>query len=318
VRVWAAKTPIAPKAIWSRMNIRIERRRILGTLAVALLWLGASLGLAQTADEPNVPFSQSMRQWRRLQLSIPSPVAGVEMNTTVFVPRGKGPFPLAVVNHGSTESEELRADYAAPVFEALSSWLLTRGYLVVLPQRPGHGKTGGSYIETAGDCADARYEAAGIATAKSIEAAVEYMLHQSYVRKTPALLLGHSAGGWGALALASMRPDLVRGVVNFSGGRGGRSYDVAYRNCAPERLVAAAREFGRTARAPSLWIYSANDSYFPPDLSRRMADAFGAAGAFVDYQLLPPMPEEGHLLVYSPRSIGYWAPALERFLRTLR
>ena len=36
-----------------------------------------------------------------------------------------------------------------------------------------------------------------------------------------------------------------------------------------------------------LWIYTENDSYFPPSLSRRLADAFRAAGGTVDYRLLP-------------------------------
>ncbi|HMB75630.1 MAG TPA: hypothetical protein VKN76_04485, partial [Kiloniellaceae bacterium] len=49
-------------------------------------------------------------------------------------------------------------------------------------------------------------------------------------------------------------------------------------NCSPERLVAAAAGFGRTARVPTLWLYAENDSYFPPDLSRRMATAYTAAG----------------------------------------
>jgi dienelactone hydrolase len=292
--------------------------RILGTMTAVLFWLGPSSGLAQMADESEALSIQSMRQWQRLELAIPSPVAKVEMKTSVFLPRGKGPFPLAVINHGSTESRDLREGYSTPVFEDLSSWLLARGYVVALPQRPGHGETGGAYIETAGGCEDARYEAAGVATAKSIGIAVEFLLQQPYVRKKPALLIGHSAGGWGALALAGLRPDLVRGVVNFSGGRGGRSYDVANNNCAPERLVAAAHDLGRTARAPSLWIYSANDTYFPPELSRRMAEAFGAGGAVVDYQLLPPILEEGHVLVYSPESVRYWAPILEKFLRGRR
>jgi hypothetical protein len=55
--------------------------------------------------------------------------------------------------------------------------------------------------------------------------------------------------------LASRYPDLVESVVNFSGGRGGRSYGMANKNCAPERLVEVAGDFGRTTRVPTLWLY---------------------------------------------------------------
>jgi len=55
----------------------------------------------------------------------------------------------------------------------------------------------------------------------------------------------------------------------------------------PDQLVDAVAEFGRTARVPMLWIYTRNDSYFGPDLSKRMAEAFRAAGGNVEYHLLP-------------------------------
>ena len=44
----------------------------------------------------------------------------------------------------------------------------------------------------------------------------------------------------------------------FSGGRGGRSYGIAGRNCAPERLIAAAAAFARV-HVPTLWLYAVND-----------------------------------------------------------
>jgi pimeloyl-ACP methyl ester carboxylesterase len=148
--------------------------------------------------------------------------------------------------------------------------------------------------------------------------ASDFLLRQPFVKKQRVLLVGHSAGAWGALALASQdmqaKNAVVAGVINFSGGRGGRSYGIANRNCAPDRLVSAAAAYGRTTRAPTLWLYAENDSYFPPALSRRMADGFRAAGGLVDYRLLPPVGDEGHALIYSPDAIRYWAPVAEKFL----
>ena len=257
-------------------------------------------------------------RWRRQELLVPSADPNIKMKTSILLPPGAGPYPLAVINHGTTESEELREQYAEPDFEVVSSWLLARHYAVALPQRPGHGETTGSYLESAGGCEDAHYEEAGYGTASSIEAASVYLLRQPNIKKDRVLLVGHSAGAWGALALASRSADLVKGVINFSGGRGGHSYGIANRNCAPDRLVSAAAAYGRGTRVPSLWLYSANDTYFGPDLSKRMADAFRSAGGPVTYRLLPPVGSEGHYLIYSPDAARDWSAIVDRFLAMLR
>ncbi len=128
----------------------------------------------------------------------------------------------------------------------------------------------------------------------------------------------HSAGGFGALALAARNPANVKAVINFAGGRGGRVNDWPNRTCAPDRLVAAAGAFGRTARVPTLWIYAENDLYFDATLSRRMADAFRAAGGMVDYRLVPPFGEDGHQLIEAADGVAVWGPIVEKFLAQLK
>jgi dienelactone hydrolase len=205
-----------------------------------------------------------------------------------------------------------------PVFDALSRWFVRHGYAVVVPQRPGHGETGGAYREDQGGCDDPDFARAGAGAAESIAAAAAYMRAQPFVRRNGVIVSGQSAGGWAALALASRAPAGLRAAINFAGGLGGRSFDRPGNNCAPDRLVATAEAFGRTSRVPTLWIYTENDSYFPPRLSRAMADAFRAAGGKADYRLLPPFGAEGHLLVESEDAEPVWGPALEQFLATLR
>lgn len=245
---------------------------------------------------------------------IPSPLSGVLMRSTVLRPPGAGPFPLAIINHASTQSAERRLDLPPPSYPALAGWFVRRGYAVVLPQRPGHGDTGGRYLEDQNGCADADFVAAGQGTAASIEAALAYMSTQSFVRRGAAVVVGVSAGGWGALALASRNPPGVRAVINFAGGRGGRSYERPGSNCAPDRLLDAARRFGSTARIPTLWLYAENDSYFPPALSRRLAEAFRAGGGTVEYRLLPAFGPEGHFLADADASEPLWSPLVQRFL----
>jgi pimeloyl-ACP methyl ester carboxylesterase len=89
---------------------------------------------------------------------------------------------------------------------------------------------------------------------------------------------------------------------------------MANRNCAPDDLVAVAGELGRAVSIPTLWIYAQNDSYFGPELSRRMADTFRAAGGRADFHLLPAVGEDGHFIIHYPEAVRFWAPILDKFL----
>jgi dienelactone hydrolase len=249
---------------------------------------------------------------------IPSSQLGLMLRAYLFKPAGNGPFPLAVVNHGSQQDASARAHMGMPAFPALTQWLLERGYAVLLPQRPGHGATGGPYLENQGGCDDADYIRSGDATADSITAAIDYMIAQGFIRKTGVVVIGHSAGGWGALALAARNPPAVSAIVDFAGGRGGHNRNQPNQNCAPDRLVVAAGAFGRTARVPSLWLYAENDSYFAPVLSQRMADAFRSAGGNAVFDLLPATGREGHGLIDDAAPAASWVTSMASFLDAIK
>jgi dienelactone hydrolase len=199
----------------------------------------------------------------------------------------------------------------------MADWFVRHGFVVAVPQRPGHGETGGAYREDQGGCDDADFARAGRGGADSIAAAVAYLRVQSFMRHNDVIVVGQSAGGWAALALASRAPAGVRAVIDFAGGLGGRSWDRPDNNCAPDRLVATAAEFGRTTRIPTLCVYSENDTYFPPRLSGAMAEAFRAAGGPVDYALLPAFGDDGHFMAERAGSESVWGPVVERFLGRL-
>jgi dienelactone hydrolase len=246
---------------------------------------------------------------------IPSPIPGLLMRATLFRPKGAGPFPLAVINHGSEQDASARALAPLPAFPALTAWFLDHGYAVLVPERPGHGKTGGRYLEDQGTCSGADYVAAGNGAADSIAAAVKYMTAEPFIKPSGIVLAGNSAGAWGALALAARQPAGVRAVVDFAGGRGGHDGNQPLHNCSPDRLVAAAGTFGATTHVPTLWLYAENDTYFPPDLSGRMADAYRSAGGGVEYHLLPTIAGEGHSLIATAGPSAPWVPYLDAFLR---
>lgn len=228
--------------------------------------------------------------------AVPSPDSATPSQATLFRPPGPGPFRLALIAHASTQNALRRAQMRLPDYTGLAAALVGRGYAVLVPQRPGHGLTGGPYLEDQGGCADADYDFAARATAAAIRTALAFMATQPFIRAGGAVVVGHSAGGLGALALAADDPAPIARIIAFAPGRGGHADDRPLDVCAPDRLVGAAAALGRGARVPVTWLVAENDSYFAPALSQRMADAFRAAGGKVDFRVLPPSGEEGHWL----------------------
>jgi dienelactone hydrolase len=255
---------------------------------------------------------------RKQQWLVPSPDPDIAAHAVLFRPPGDGPFRLAVIAHASTQNVLRRAQMPQPDYLALATWLVARGFAVLVPERPGHGATGGKYLEDQGGCDEANYSRAGNATADSISAALDFLRGQSFVRPDGAVIVGHSAGAWGALALASENPKGVSAIIAFAPGRGGRANDLPNQVCAPHTLILSAAEFGEDAHVPVIWLVAANDTYFPPDLSRQLADAFRAGGDSVDFRVLAASGDEGHWLAESEAGVKSAEADLDRALKLSR
>jgi dienelactone hydrolase len=251
-----------------------------------------------------------MQQWL-----VPSPAKDTASHALLFRPSGDGPFPLAVIAHATTQNVLRRAQMPQPEYRALAAWLVARGFAVLVPERPGHGATGGLYLEDQGGCDEADYISAGRVTADEIAAAAGFMRKQSFIRPDGMVIVGHSAGGWGALALAGENPRDVSAIIVFAPGRGGRANDFPDRVCAPHTLVATAAEFGKGARVPVTWLVAANDSYFSPALSKQLADAFRRSGGRVEFRVLAASGSEGHWLAETEAGVKTAGPELDRALK---
>src|SRR6185295_17572971 len=165
-----------------------------------------------------------------------------------------GPFRLAIIAHATSQNVLHRAQMPQPEYRALASWLVSRGFAVLVPERAGHGATGGRYLEDQGGCDEADFAKAGRATADSIATTLDFMRGQAFIRQDGAVIVGHSAGAWGALALAARNPQGVASIIAFAPGRGGHANDMPDQVCAPHTLLASASEFGKTARVPVTWL----------------------------------------------------------------
>jgi dienelactone hydrolase len=290
----------------SHGGVHIRRRRLAILISVVLLvpvtipTIAAPAVTVETAAQEIVEVATA---------------TGAVMQVRVFRPTGKGPFPLAIVNHGSPVDASERRAMEVPTFPIASNWLLARGYAVALPLRRGYGETGGPWVEGYGSCRNPDYYRAGLATADDIQSVMDFLRDRSDLERGHILLLGWSAGGWGSIAAASRHPRGVFAVVNLAGGRGGNP---AAGNCTAERLVAAAGRYGETARIPSVWLYSANDRFFGPDLSRAMFDAYVGAGGRAEYVSLPAFGTDGHRIFRAADARALWQPPVEKFLAALK
>lgn len=185
----------------------------------------------------------------------------VTLPTIAYVvrPVGKGPFPLVVMNHGVSLNQKERGFFPLVEFRDAAMWFAKRGYMVVAPTDSGYGAAAfdvpeqGHYslfFSKVGNCDNPNFHDAGRLVALMDKWIIEYMADQKLIVPDNVIVVGQSAGGWAAIALSSENVPGIRAIIAFAAGRGGRVGGRPNNNCAPERLVAATGEFGRTARTP--------------------------------------------------------------------
>lgn len=265
-----------------------------GTFKTLIYGAAFVLGMPAWID---TAFSQDTMNFDGIKIqegALPVQIGGHSLNLEVriFHPEGDGPFPLVVINHG-TPNNVSQARAMKPGFTRPALWFAQNGFLVVLAMRPGFGHSDGPYIEASEECINRDYVRDGRQTA-----AVESAIVASASRLTDAdsrriIVVGHSAGGFGAFALADDPPPGVVGIISFGGGRGGDDNETICGGKA--RLIEATRALGKGNRLPQLWLYAENDHFFPPALGRRLFDAYKEGSAepmtFVE---LPSFGKDGH------------------------
>ena len=210
-----------------------------------------------------------------------------------------------------------------PRFTAISSFFLSRGYVVVLPLRRGYGVTGGRWAEDYGRCDTSRLCATPAwQTAADIRAAIDYMTTQPFVAPDRTIVVGQSAGGWGTLALSSLNPPGVPGMIALCRRpwRPPASTRRRTGNCVrPHALVQAAAKFwlhcARAARSGSIRPTTASSSPASPD---RMVAAYTGAGGQATFRPVGSFGNDGHNLASSDNGRPIWQPLLTAFLARIR
>jgi dienelactone hydrolase len=282
--------------------------QILLLATIALLACRPASG-AETTSPPRI----EQEMWA---LPFPLPVLAY-----VVRPLGDGPFPLVVMNHGISLDTNQRTMFPMVEYRDAARWFARRGYVVISPIRYGASSLDdkdqglyGAVFAHVGSCDNPNFRGPGLAIATLNEWVIDYMSKKKIIEPGKVVVVGQSGGGWGSIALGSRNPSSVQAIITFAAGRGGRVDGKPNNNCAPDELVAATGEFWRTARIPMLWIYAANDTYFGPELTKRMQQAFVGAGGNVEYRMLPPFGSDGHFMIDSADAVPIWSPLVTEFL----
>ncbi|MFN0044171.1 MAG: dienelactone hydrolase family protein [Alphaproteobacteria bacterium] len=231
-----------------------------------------------------------------------------ELETLVIRPPGPGPFPLAVIAHGDISPLGEREDMPLDQYRAVTEEFARRGYAAVFALRTGHGgRSRGDHYGLLTRCGLGREKLFALAVARYIRGTIEAARKFPFVDPSRLIVIGEALGGYGAIALSADPPSGLAITINFAGG-------LRYRNlqCEQSLVADAFGEFGRSARTPALWLYTANDSHFPPHVAAQFHKAFAGAGAPVDYRALPEHGADGHNFFQD--GIAHWRTLVDGFL----
>lgn len=273
------------------------------TIVLALLLLGH----ARAAEPP--PRAALVRDAFKIETTVDGRSHALE--AMAVYPPGEGPFPLALFAHGSPRGGAANFPFVTPhSFLPQMEEFARRGYAAVIVMRRGFGESTGPATEFQTVCDGADHRVTTREGGKDMRAAAAALRGRPKLDMSRFLVVGYSTGGLAGLSMAREPVEGLAFVLAFAPTRGSRAPNDT---CNPSALVAATEEIGRTARVPTAWIFTANDTFANLPLVRRMHAAFIAGGGAAELIELPAWGGEGHFL-FSRAGIPDWRPIVDRVL----
>jgi dienelactone hydrolase len=236
-----------------------------------------------------------------------------EVVVTVFRDSRRPRSPYLVLGHGRAGKPEERVTLGRARYTANSQYFVSLGFAVFVPTRIGYGVTGGPDLEDTGPCNIKNYPPGYDAAAQLTTQVIAHARRLPYVDPVRGLVVGQSFGGATAITMATRPTEGLVATVNFAGGGGGNPTARPGQPCRPDMLRAMFADYGRSARIPTLWLYSENDRYFGSSQPRAWFDAFVAAGGRAKFIQLPANGDDGHSSF--TRNPTAWRPHFEAFLQ---
>lgn len=210
------------------------------------------------------------------------PSGKLKIEAYVFKPEGAGPFPVVIYNHGSRAGHEREERPFAYVGEMLAR----SGYVVVVPERRGYGKSdGATFSEAVGDDRGSRFVARVQEETDDMLAGVEFVKTLPYADTKRMAVMGWSFGGIVSVFGAS-RSTAFRAVVDQAGGALTWDHSPAMRS--------ALKEAAGKIRVPLLGMVAENDRTTESVRAVvREAEAHGAAAKLIVYPRFRPQDAAG-------------------------
>ncbi len=131
---------------------------------------------------------------------------GLTLRGSLYLPRGKGPFPGIVFTHGGTSLGR-----KLPLYQVLGRQLSRRGYAVLTFDFRGYGESDDPERFEA----DTDFDFIG-----DVKQALAYLMTVERVDPSHVYLAGHSFGA-GVIIPAGAQDDRVRGIISIAPGRRG-------------------------------------------------------------------------------------------------
>ncbi len=274
----------------------------------ALVFLFAPLSAVLAIDEPASTVPEI----------VVVPSGKLQLKAFLWKPKGPGPFPTVLFNHGSGGAD---ADHTAglPMTEAaekLAPLFLKHGYAFFYLFRRGHGLSAdqGPFMQ---DTLQQEEAAKGKEARQHLQFLLATTDHLgdvtaalSFLKVAPAIdakriaIVGHSFGGQITL-VASERDNTVRAVVTFAAAAGSWERSPELR----ERLRAAAAK----TTVPIMLIQAANDYSTAP--SKDLANELRRLHKSYVLKIYPPIgqtSDDGHNFLYL--GIPQWEDDVFAFL----
>lgn len=219
----------------------------------------------------------------------------------LFLPKGKGPFPAVLYNHGSAPGmlSSEASKIIGPIFAE-------KGWIFFMPYRRGQGLSSkvGSYIgaeiakaKKSGGEKEAVAMMVKLLSTDHLDdhmAALQWLKNQSFVQKNRIAVAGNSFGGIQAILGAAKESYCA--AVDASGGA--ESWDKA-----PE-LQELMKNAVKNSKPPTFFFQAENDYDLSP--SKILSETMKSVGKVSEIKIYPPFgktSKDGHSFAYLGSSI---------------
>ena len=210
------------------------------------------------------------------------PSGKFKIEAYLYKPQGTGPFPVVIYNHGSRVGHEREERPFVYVAEMLTQ----NGYVVIVPERRGYGKSDGpTFGEAIGEDRGPQFVARVREETDDVLAVVEFVKTLPYADSKLMAVMGWSIGGIVSVFAAS-QSSAFRGVVDQAGGA--LTWDQSH------AMQQALKQAAGQVRIPLLGMVAKNDRTTESVKAVvHEAEAHGATAKLIVYPAFTPRDAGG-------------------------